>query len=269
MTTLTVRTRRLRTDGSGNRAWQVRESGTELLPERSAVVLCDVWDRHWCPAAEQRLAAMLPAMNGLIEALREAGALIVHAPSETMGFYAHHPARRRIVEATRRPLAPPAPLDLPPLPIGVGDTHGCDSAADAPSRSVWTRQHPAIGVDPDRDVVTDDGGELFPYLTERDIRTVVVLGVHTNMCILDRSFALKALVRHGFEPMLVRDLTDAMYDPADPPYVQHEEGTALVIEYIEKFLCPTVTCDQLMAARSAGVSTSAGEPASSQGTRTT
>jgi hypothetical protein len=38
---------------------------------------------------------------------------------------------------------------------------------------------------------------------------------------------------------LIRDLTDALYNPARPPYVSHEEGTRLVVEYIEKFWCPT------------------------------
>ena len=41
----------------------------------------------------------------------------------------------------------------------------------------------------------------------------------------------------------VRDLTDAMYNPARSPYVDHDEGTQLVIGYIEKFWCPTVTSD--------------------------
>jgi len=36
-----------------------------------------------------------------------------------------------------------------------------------------------------------------------------------------------------------------MYDPATPPYVGHDEGTRLVIEFIEKFWCPTITSDQL------------------------
>ena len=35
--------------------------------------------------------------------------------------------------------------------------------------------------------------------------------------------------------ILVRDLTDAMYNPEDPPHVSHDAGTQLVIEYIEKF----------------------------------
>lgn len=55
-------------------------------------------------------------------------------------------------------------------------------------------------------------------------------GVHTNLCVLSRSFGLAALVGYGLSPVLVSALTDAMYDPRRPPYVSHEEGTRLVVE---------------------------------------
>ena len=35
--------------------------------------------------------------------------------------------------------------------------------------------------------------------------------------------------------ILIRDLTDSMYNPARPPYVDHDEGTRLVVGYVEKF----------------------------------
>ena len=44
---------------------------------------------------------------------------------------------------------------------------------------------------------------------------------------------------------LIRDLTDTMYNPARPPYVSHEEGTRLVVGYIEKHWCGTVESDVL------------------------
>ena len=68
------------------------------------------------------------------------------------------------------------------------------------------------------------------------------------MCMLDRSFAIKALVRWGIDVILVRDLTDAMYNPARSPYVSHDEGTNLVIQYIEAFWCPSMTSEELLAA---------------------
>jgi hypothetical protein len=56
------------------------------------------------------------------------------------------------------------------------------------------------------------------------------------------------MVRWGVEICLVRDLTDAMYNPAFSPYVSHDEGTQLVIGYIEKFWCPTTDSTGLMTA---------------------
>jgi hypothetical protein len=72
------------------------------------------------------------------------------------------------------------------------------------------------------------------------------MGVHTNMCVLNRPFAIKQLVRWGVPVALVRDLTDAMYNPARAPYVSHAAGTELVIGYIERFWCPSVTSQDLL-----------------------
>jgi hypothetical protein len=74
------------------------------------------------------------------------------------------------------------------------------------------------------------------------------MGVHTNMCILNRSFAIKQMVRWDMPVALVRDLTDSLYNPALPPYVSHDWGTALVVEYIEKFWCPTIISTNLFSA---------------------
>jgi type 1 glutamine amidotransferase len=44
----------------------------------------------------------------------------------------------------------------------------------------------------------------------------------------------------------MRDLTDTMYNPARWPHVSHFRGTDLIVEHIEKFVCPTITSDQLL-----------------------
>ena len=66
------------------------------------------------------------------------------------------------------------------------------------------------------------------------------------MCVLHRSFAIKQMVRWGVDVALVRDLTDTMYNPAMPPYISHEEGTRLVVEFIEKFWCPSIDSSDLI-----------------------
>ena len=71
------------------------------------------------------------------------------------------------------------------------------------------------------------------------------MGVHTNMCVLHRTFGIKQMVRWGVSIALIRDLTDCMYNPARPPYVSHAEGTDLVVGYIEKHWCPTVASQDI------------------------
>lgn len=243
--TAVIRTREL-ADDEGARDWRIVDTSTDLQPAQTAVILCDVWDRHWCPTAQRRLEAMVPAMNRLVASLRSQGVLIAHAPSETMDYYANHPARQRVLGNGPVELAAPARPETPELPVQVGATEGCDSTEAVRTEAVWTRQHSGIDIDGEQDLISDDGAELTHAFRARGITTVLIIGVHTNMCILNRPFGIRALVGYGFRTVLVRDLTDAMYDPADAPYVSHDEGTRLLIEYIEKFLCGTTLSEKLL-----------------------
>jgi len=229
---------------NGFNVWKVIEETKTLPVAESAVLLCDVWDLHWCRGANERLAPLLPRMNGVVKAARKKGALIVHAPSDTIGFYKDSAARRRVLDAPR--VTPPEnlPHDDPPLPVDSSDG-GCDTLPDK-SHGAWSRQHPAIEIDDDRDAISDNGEELYGLYRQRGIRNVLIMGVHTNMCVLGRQFGIKQMVRWGFNVALFRDLTDTMYNPAEPPYVSHDEGTRLVVEFIEKFWCPSISSEDLL-----------------------
>jgi hypothetical protein len=66
------------------------------------------------------------------------------------------------------------------------------------------------------------------------------------MCILNRSFGIRQLTKWGIHCILVRDLTDAMYNPASRPFVSHSAGTELVIEHIEKYWAPSLLSNDLL-----------------------
>ena len=72
------------------------------------------------------------------------------------------------------------------------------------------------------------------------------------MCILNRTFAIKQMTKWGVRCILLRDLTDAMYDPQAAPFVSHERGTELVIEHIERHWCPSALSADLRAALGSG-----------------
>jgi type 1 glutamine amidotransferase len=49
--------------------------------------------------------------------------------------------------------------------------------------------------------------------------------------------------------LLLRDLTDAMYNPAMPPKVSHHRGTELTIAHIERWIAPTALSSELFGGK--------------------
>ncbi|AEF80699.1 isochorismatase family protein [Leadbettera azotonutricia] len=227
--------------------WETIEEEIQYPASETALVIVDMWDKHWCTGANIRGAPIAEKINAAANRARDKGILVVHAPSDTMDFYEGTEARKRILSVPRLNTIPePVPVAEQPLPID--DTDGGSDTADqyAPNTKVWTRQTDKIKIDQGHDIICGDEGDLlFSYLYAKGIKLIIYMGVHTNMCILNRSFAIKKMLKRGMLPLLVRDLTDAMYNPAMLPYVSHDEGTVLVINYIEKFYCPTIDSSQL------------------------
>lgn len=257
--------RRTAVDGASlrlNARSRVEREGTVESVERAlfwrasetAVIICDMWDDHHCMSSVARLEGMIPRMNRVVRGARELGVSIVHAPSGTMKFYAGTAQRERILAAPH--VEPPVPIaswcDLDPQaesPLPIDDNNPCDDEFPGESRRVWSRQHPDLHIGPE-DVVSDNGQEIFNYFALNRIANVVLMGVHTNICVLGRPFGIRQQVRLGKNVVLARDLTDAMYDPRDKPFVSHERGTELVVAHIERYWCPSIIGADLTVAAS-------------------
>ncbi|MEY3546177.1 MAG: hypothetical protein RLZZ313_538, partial [Verrucomicrobiota bacterium] len=232
--------------GSTNLAEATPQEGTATWESsRTAVVVCDMWDQHHCPDATERVGEMAPAMNEVLLAARAQGMLILHCPSDTLKFYQDHPGRK-LAQA-----APPVKTAVAlqnwcsrmtdreaPLPIDDSDG-GCDGCPECPGYGAWTRQHPALEIR-EGDAITDSA-EAFYLMRQRGITNVIVMGVHINMCVLGRPFAIRQMVQQGQNVVLMRDMTDSMYNHRKAPYVSHFRGTELVVEHIERFWCPSIT----------------------------
>jgi type 1 glutamine amidotransferase/nicotinamidase-related amidase len=221
-------------------------------PQKTAVIICDMWDGHYCKSAAARVAEMAPRANDFVTAARRRGALIVHAPSGCMAFYAGHPARRRAQNAVQAELpkflgSSGQKIDTERnarWPLDQSDG-GCDCTPPCPVHSAFHRQIDAIKI-ADEDAISDSGVEIGNLFAQRGIDNVILLGVHTNMCVVGRSFGLRNMIRLGKNVVLVRDLTDAMYNHRKPPQVSHVRGAELMIEYIEKYICPTIASADLL-----------------------
>ena len=237
---------------------------------KTALIICDVWDYHHCLNAVRRLEEFAPRMNELVKFARSKGVTIIHAPSDCMPAYEKHPARQRAVNT---PVAAKQPEKIKTwcsripaeekasYPIdqsdGGEDDDPVEHAAWAEKlaklgrnpKMPWKAQSALIEIDAEKDYISDRGDEVWNILEARKIDQVMLVGVHVNMCVIGRPFGLRQMVQNGKDTILVRDLTDAMYNPARWPFVNHLTGTDLVIEHIEKYVCSTTTSDQFLGGK--------------------
>ncbi len=105
---LTLHTRSRAETAKGSGEWRTAESTVEWDAGKTAIVICDMWNQHWCQGATARVAEMAPRMNEVIQAARRRGVLIIHCPSDTMKYYENTPQRK---------LAQSAPKVTPQVPL--------------------------------------------------------------------------------------------------------------------------------------------------------
>jgi nicotinamidase-related amidase len=247
---LALKTRRLVETSKGSDQWEVVEKTVQWEPGGTAAVICDMWDQHWCKGATARVAEMAPRMNQTVSELRKRGVLIIHCPRETMKFYEGTTGRKLAQSApkveTRTPLQGWCNLDSvkePALPIDDSDG-GCDDEPQCQQGSPWRHEISTIEIK-EGDAITDNT-EAYNLMRQRGITNVIVMGVHQNMCVLGRPFSIRQMVYQGQNVVLLRDLTDSMYNSRRNPKADHFTGNDLVCWHIEKYWCPTITSDQII-----------------------
>ena len=143
-------------------------------PEKTAIIVCDMWDDHWCKSASRRVGEMAPALNAMLNAARAKGIFIIHAPSSVVDFYKNTPQRKL---ARKAPFAKaPIKLSTSPrwgtawcwtdgrregvLPIDDSDM-GCSCKGEkCEIREAWKRQNKLIDM-VKGDALTDNGQETY------------------------------------------------------------------------------------------------------------
>ena len=230
----------------------------EWKASATALIICDMWDDHWCKSAARRVEEMTGPLNEVVKKLRDQGVFIIHAPSSVVDFYKNTPQRR---------YAQNAPFAKPPIKLSTKDRWGTKWCWPDPEfegvlpiddsdmgcsckepkceiREAWTRQNKGIEI-LGEDAITDNGQEAFNLLSAKRIENVILCGVHLNMCVLGRPFGIRQMVKLGKNVALMRDMTDTMYNPQRPPGVDHFTGTDLVVAHVERYWCPTFTSADL------------------------
>ena len=227
----------------------------QITPARTALVVIDMWDRHWCKTYTARVANMVPRMNLTLAAARKLGMQVVWAPSDVLAFYKDAPQRKAMAAIPKYPEPKPVPFNPAPPPEGLDC---CECGPDRPCKSagVWTRQNPGLEI-LDGDLIGDcnNAEELFNLCAERGIDTLIYLGVASNMCVCHRSFGMINARRHGLHVIFVRDLVEAITANGLNPATKEidwnftpAKGSARTEHYLEQAIAPSLQSRQLLAA---------------------
>src|SRR3954469_14167130 len=78
----------------GTADWQEVHIQKTLPAQATAIIVCDMWDKHCCSGATARVSGLVPNMAGSLDPARKQGIHIIHAPSEPMPFYQDTPRRK-------------------------------------------------------------------------------------------------------------------------------------------------------------------------------
>ena len=187
---------------------------------------------------------MAPTLNNVVSIARDKGVMIVHSPSSCMPYYENHPARKLAKKYNNKKSQAFNGNELLASekgaiwPIDQADG-GCNCAMECKQGTVWDHQIEAIQI-MNQDAITDSGVEVAGLFKAKGIKNVILMGVHENMCIINRPFALRNMVRLGLNVAVMRDLTDTMYDSKEAPRVSHFTGNSLMTEYIETHIASSV-----------------------------
>jgi nicotinamidase-related amidase/type 1 glutamine amidotransferase len=229
----------------------------QIDPAKTAIVVIDMWDRHWCRTYTARVGNLVPRMNQMLDAARRLGIQVVFAPSDVVEFYKNYPQRKAMLAIGDRPPPPKTAFKPPAQPTGrdcceCGPTQPCKTN----SFGRWSRQHRKLKI-VEGDLIgnCNDQRELLNFCQDRNIDTLVYAGVASNMCVLNRQFGMNNIKQYVPKMMFISDLVQAItangLDPAakTPDWnFTPAKGSAIIQRYIEKHIAPSFESRQLIAA---------------------
>jgi alpha-L-fucosidase 2 len=196
------------------KSYRVEPKSLPFDPKKTAVIVVDMWNFHWCMTASERVSAMVPRMNEVLNIARSIGMQVIWNPSDVVTAYSGYPQYEKAI-AAERGKAPRLRDDLVVEFTAPGNHCLCGPGFHCGGNYGWDGMNPDLAIGTD-DLISASTDEIYALLTERGIKNIIYMGVHTNMCVFGKPGAISEMWKAGFNCLLARDLNDAFtqYDPA-------------------------------------------------------
>ena len=248
-TTLAISPRYYRWDVDQGEEWieantQYAQLDWKIPVSQTALVLVDVWQRHYIKDPEARAEViintkLLPLQNSL----RKTGMKIIHAPSPEVAVTSPNWLKIQTKEQvfSKRDLWPPSdflsstgeykPFAMPYEPM-----------EEVRNKMAPLTFHPKVLPLKDEPVIAN-GFELHEYLKKNKLLFLLYAGFNTNACIINRDYGTIRMRDRGYKIILVRDCTTGMESKDTQATMAQTNGTIL---NLEMFGCFTVASDELI-----------------------
>lgn len=218
------------------------------LLEEYAVLVIDLWDKHWCDEVMPTANKLACRMAMFVPKLRSCGVPVIFSPGdELISRYNNHEARELALKAPEvaglQKSKKVKRSDWPTMPTKswFSDRDGGCTRTTKPRSEVWTRIHPDVSLEKG-DFVASDSIEILRILRWTRKKGIIFVGQHTNLCIaLSRQYSLLRFFDVGVPTAFVPDMTDSIISKKTDPHIKNRQHLAdLYSDYFVRVANTTV-----------------------------
>lgn len=208
----------------------------QLPVSQTALVLVDVWQRHYLKDTEARTEKIIREnLVPLLDKCRHHGMKVIHCPSSSVAK--RHPNWVNLAD-------PPASIKPEPAwpPQQFKNLNGSYAIYKRPlePREAERQNLPALTFHPmvqplGTEAVVCSGGELHRYCEKEGLLFLLFAGFNTNACILSRDYGTLEMSKRGYQVILVRDCTTGMESATTQPTLAQTQGAILLLEMFGQY----------------------------------
>jgi hypothetical protein len=200
----------------------------KLDPLKTAVIVVDPWNYHWCMTWSEQAGGAVPRMNNVLRGARRLGMQVLWAPTDVASMYSGYPQRERALAFRYVKVPKVRTYDLP-FTLPRGPCHCGPGIACVPNYG-----HDAMPPDIDldaKDLIVAGTQEVYSICKSLGITHLIYLGGAVNICLTGKPEGLVPMTEAGMECMVARDLVEAWtrYDPRSK-YTPESGNAASVVD---------------------------------------
>jgi nicotinamidase-related amidase len=203
---------------------------------QTALVLVDVWQRHYLKDTEERGENIINKnLVPMLNICRKSGLRVIHAPSPEVAQ--QHPNWIKLINPEE---AKTKRDDWPPREFRTlsGQYHQYQRPHEP--REEERRNLPELTFHPKvrplaNEAVVASGEELHRYCKKEGVLFLLFAGFNTNACILSRDYGTIQMSNRGYQVVLVRDCTTGMESARTHATLAQTENAILLLEMFGQY----------------------------------